>query len=217
MSIRDRRMHLLLLAVLAAAFAVAGCSDDDPTEADTWYYRVEDLENLPAAFEEVYEYLDSPSFTDLLHPDFEMVPTEETLSERGWSAGFVYDKSAMGEVHDRLLGGESGMDASDNFMHPVASIEIETLDDSIVWSAIPPTDEDFGGTDGRWARFDFHAVFFNPSPTHFYEVDQYLDVFAVERTVDDESFWQILGIREAGLPDGTRGYSEFLACYTLEE
>ena len=91
------------------------------------------------------------------------------------------------------------------------------LDESILWAPIPSTDPDFGGTDGRWARFGFHALFYNPSPTHYYEVEQPLDFFAVERTVDDETFWQIIGIREAGSPETRLGYCDFLACYTLEE
>jgi len=188
----------LLAAVL---LFVGGCSDDSddpvPPELEQEPPVIASPDALMDGFETIYTDMMIYAFTDLLHPDFEMILSAEILDDWDWPVGFTFDRDEMVSIHANMFGGQPGADSSGNSVHPIASIDIPLLDPQTAWTAVTSEDEYFGQSDNaKSATYRVILQFYNADISHKFEVQQEVVFYVADIAGDEETKnYRLLGLR----------------------
>lgn len=194
---------LLVLTLAALLIAPAGCifspDDDGPTEpTDTGVKPATTKDILMQNFEIVYEDMDIDGFTDMLHPQYKSILLPETQAEWGWSDDYYFDYTTELTIHRKMFGGVQGLDSHGNTIHPIATIEVNLLEQQQAWLDIPDDDIDFGGFDGEYAPFRVTIEFFDANLSHKFLVQQQVYFYVIPVEEGGRSIFKMLGQR--GLP-----------------
>ena len=152
-------------------------------------------EILVSNFKTVYEDMWIDELIDLLDEDFKMILSEPTQELFDGSIGPWFNFTDMVIIHRNMFGGNPGVDARDNIVHPIASIEIDLMEQTEGWAAIPAGDEHFGGAEGKYAPFQVVIQFHNADLTHRFLMMQRVYFYVHPTTVDGDTTWTLLGLR----------------------
>ena len=172
-------------------------------------------EMLMVNFSGSYEEMLIDPFTDLLHPDFQMILLSGTLEDWGWADGFYFNFTDMVTIHTHIFSEEPGMDVDWNLIHPIGSIVIDLLEPQGAWNPIPEEDLRFGGYEGMWANYEVGIKFWDAYLSHNFWVQQSVNFYVAPVTENDSTEYRLLGIR--GLPPLGKSdeisWDSFLALY----
>jgi hypothetical protein len=196
-----RRFTLLIPSLLLAALLfLPGCGGDDPVDpvVDPPFVPPATTAALMLSFENNYTEMLIEDFSDLLHPDFQMILLARTCQNWGWPDSTTFDKTEMIAIHDNVFSGLLGLDPNGNTVHPVDRILVDVLELQGTWAKIPEDDLYFGGYDGWWGCHQVELQFWDADNSHRFVVYQAVNFFVTEVTIEGNTGYQLLGIR--GLP-----------------
>lgn len=190
----------LLLAALAMSLLVSACTEDPepcgpPPYVESRLPVSSTAEILVSNFKSAYENMSIDELVDQLDEDFKMILSEPTQELFDGSIGPWFNFTDMVTIHRNMFGGNPGVDARDNTVHPIASIEFDLMEQVLPWAEIPAGDEHFGGAEGKYAPFRVTIQFMNAERTHRYLVQQQVYFYVQPTPVDGDTTWTLLGLR----------------------
>lgn len=205
----------MLALILTSLLGLAACSDDSEPIVDP--PSLPEFPNTPEIliykFKDAYEDMSLDDLESLLADDFQMIPSYLTRLMWGWDAGDVFDRATFVAIHDHMFSGLPGQDSNENTVHPIATIEVDLLEQMIGWEVIPEEDEYFGGMEGEYAPFRVTIQFHDADLTHRYLVQQQVNFYVQSIQVDGSTAWQLLGLQGAYLKTDETTWDSVCALY----
>lgn len=191
---------LMVMTLAALLIAPAGCifsPDDDPTidPVVTELPPAKTKEILMSNFKKVYEDMNIEGFINLLDENYKTILLAETQDQWGWADDFYFNYTDEVSIHRKMFRGDPGVDPNGNTVHPIASIEVDLLEQMVGWLDIPNDDIDFGGYEGQYAPFRVTIQFHDADLTHRFLVQQQVNFYVIPVEQDGQTIWKMLGQR----------------------
>lgn len=155
-------------------------------------------EILMSNFKLSYENMLTNPLLDQLDSRFQFILLPETQAEWSWSSDFHFDAEDMVDIFGNLFGGEPGMDANGNAIHPIGHISFDLMEQQAAWENVPEDDPYFGGYGAMAAPFRVTISHYDAAVSHRFLVQQMVYFYAVTADEGGATVYRLIGIR--GLP-----------------
>jgi hypothetical protein len=188
---------LLLFTVFALVAGLSGCifspdNGDETPQDDGGLPPAVTTDILMDNFKKIYEGMLYAEYEAMLHPNYRTILLNATIED--WQNSGTpldqayFDRDTELQIHRNIFDNLGGVNEDGEPVDPIESIKVIVLDKIGVWTNVNESNENFGGQDAYWNRFQVFIHFEQPNSKRF-EVDQQVDFYA--KQVD--GIWKMLG------------------------